>query len=797
MPACAPFLHSRRLANGAVLHVVQQPWARQAGACLRVAAGSHDEPVAYPGLAHFLEHLLFLGSHEHPVEQGLMAYVRRCGGLVNASTRARHTDFLCQVPAACLVPALQRLQGMLARPLLDEDAQHREREVLHAEYQARSQDADSRIEHALGQALAVGHRCADFLAGERGSLPVEQGAFQQALHRYHRQHYQARTLCLVLVGPQPADELLALGEACLLAMPVAESPVAQPCAPMLPLRTHRLRLQQPSAGLILGQALELDESGLEPALQLWLDALHDPAPRGLQDQLRRAGLCQGLQARLLYRHRGQRLLRIDCPGATAQGAAALQAEWLAWLQRLRGHAAWPERLQAWSRLQALRGDALAPLALAQHLQDAQPADDASVLSTLDKLLEPLASGAGLIELQGLPEPQPIWSAVGLDLPLSALPARALPPPRLNSTLAGMLVLPPSTANRQLLPRVALRWYPGPTHGGPAALHWRVPMAAHGTPLPARLARLQAHIAEQASLCQRHGVELHLQVEPDAWSLALYGASEWLAASSACLLPLLLAPLPDGAAPAPSGLLLRQLLQHLPLLGQGEPASDLQGLGVGLDEAAQRQVEALFVQVDALADTSMPMPMPMPLANATRWHELALPGEEWALLLFCPLLAADAAQEAAWRLLDHCLQDAFYQRLRVELQLGYALFSGFRQVRGQRGLLFGVQSPHCKASGLFAHIRRFIEQQPARLADLTPTAFASAREALQQSLELPRSHVEWAEQLWLAHRAGLPADHPQRLLQAVASLDQAALPRACRDLLRERGWQVLASVPSPH
>lgn len=791
MTAFAPPLHSRRLANGAVLHVVQQPWARQAGACLRVAAGSHDEPLAYPGLAHFLEHLLFLGSHDYPVDQGLMAYVRRCGGLVNASTRARHTDFLCQVPAVCLAPALQRLQSLLARPLFEMQAQCREREVLHAEYQARSQDADSRIEHALGQALAAGHRCADFLAGERDSLPVEEGAFQQALWRYHREHYQACNMSLVLVGPQPVEELLALGEICLLAMPVVERPTVRPCASLLPLRAPRLLLQQADTGLILGQALELDEPGLEPALQLWLDALHDPGPGSLQDQLRRAGLCQGLQARLLYRHRGQRLLRIDCPGATAQGAAALHAEWLAWLRRLRGHAAWPERLQTWSRLQPRRCEALTPLAQAQHLQDAQPADDASVLSALDKLLEQLASGVGLIELQGSLEPQPNWQALGLDLPLRALPVRALPPARLNSTLAGMVGLPPPSENLQSLPQVALRWHPGPAQGGPAALHWRAPLAADNTPLPARLARLQARIAEQASLCQRHGVELHLQVEPDAWSLSLAGDGEWLAASSACLLPLLLAPLSDGAAPAPSGLLLRQLLQHLPLLGQGEPANCLQGLGVGLGETAQRQVEALFVQVDALTDAGRQVP----LADATRWRELVLPGEEWALLLFCPLPVADAAQEVAWRLLDQCLQEAFYQRLRGELQLGYALFSGFRQVRGQRGLLFGVQSPHCEASTLFAHIRSFLGQQPARLADLTPTAFASARAALQQSLELPRSHVEWADQLWLAHRAGLPADHPLHLVQAVASLDQAALQRACRDLLLERGWQVLASIPS--
>ena len=140
-------LQRLRLTNGAELCVAQQPWAERVGICLRVAAGSHDEPAAYPGLAHFLEHLLFLGSRGYGVEQGLMAYVQGCGGQVNASTQARHTDFVCALPAERLQPALARLLDMLRWPLLDGAAQRREREVLDAEYQARSQDADSPVSY--------------------------------------------------------------------------------------------------------------------------------------------------------------------------------------------------------------------------------------------------------------------------------------------------------------------------------------------------------------------------------------------------------------------------------------------------------------------------------------------------------------------------------------------------------------------------------------------------------------------------------------------------------------------------
>ena len=58
---------------------------------------------------------------------------------------------------------------------------------------------------------------------------------------------------------------------------------------------------------------------------------------------------------------------------------------------------------------------------------------------------------------------------------------------------------------------------------------------------------------------------------------------------------------------------------------------------------------------------------------------------------------------------HRLQGPFYQRLRVELQLGYAVFSAFRQIEGCAGLLFGVQSPHASHADILAHLQPLLSQ----------------------------------------------------------------------------------------
>ena len=98
--------HTETLANGLRVTLRQVPGLKRSAAALRVAAGSHDVPLEWPGLAHFLEHLLFLGTERFPASQALMAYVQSHGGQVNASTRERTTDFFFELPTSAFSPGL-------------------------------------------------------------------------------------------------------------------------------------------------------------------------------------------------------------------------------------------------------------------------------------------------------------------------------------------------------------------------------------------------------------------------------------------------------------------------------------------------------------------------------------------------------------------------------------------------------------------------------------------------------------------------------------------------------------------
>ena len=75
-----------RLSNNLEVWIISDPLAEQSAAALSVNIGSWQDPVEYPGTAHFLEHMLFLGTKKYPSEDEFMSFVSQGGGQSNAYT---------------------------------------------------------------------------------------------------------------------------------------------------------------------------------------------------------------------------------------------------------------------------------------------------------------------------------------------------------------------------------------------------------------------------------------------------------------------------------------------------------------------------------------------------------------------------------------------------------------------------------------------------------------------------------------------------------------------------------------
>ena len=797
--------HTQRLTleNGLTLSVRHEPRLKRCAAVLRVAAGSHDVPGAWPGLAHFLEHLLFLGTERFPAADNLMAWVQRHGGLVNARTCERHTDFFFELPLSAVEGGLERLCDMLGHLRMNMDEQLREREVLHAEFIAWAREPLAQREIKLFQPLNPGHPLRAFHAGNRYSLPVPRTSFQQALKDFYQRFYQTGQMTLSLSGPQMVQELIALAEHCTNDLRPGAA-VQQTCPPALMTvgQAHYQHINEQTLSLMF--ALEQLPPESVPALDFLCHWINADKAGGLLARLREQQLIDSLKAKRLYDFNGQALLQIEfsAAGDITQDARQIRDTFHDWLAFFSAQQDWPGLREEYRLLQQRQQDINGALELARlDCEQSVPGLSDQGITALKAIVQQMQPVPSAHQAWQLPAPNPFLQTA--KEPVSAGLIRGQ-----TSAHRGLRTF----AQDRLRSRrdlSAMSFSSAITsHSGEAVIYlrWRLPAKPADTLLPALENSLQS-----LRLDARHaGVELSLNAVGNDWLLKLQGFHEPMPAILEHALRALSVPAVEQPANAYSSATLmpiRQLLKRLPELrhSASEPViNDLQhcwdgarwdGLAVGLPAATQALITPVLNKMPGTADAQLAQ-LPEP-ASERRWHTEPCDSSEHALILFCPTPEATLADEAAWRLLAQVAQTPFYQRLRVDLQLGYAVFSGLRQINGQTGLLFGVQSPHATTAQIYEHIGSFLEDLPNRVCALDETSFTQTRAALAQQFSSETLGVSQAsELLWQAKLAGHPSDYLTALYAALMALDQGTTLKAAEQISSPAShWLCLATSPA--
>ena len=98
-----------------------------------VRSGSFQDTI--PGLAHFCEHMLFLGTKKYPDESEYAQFLTSNGGYDNAYTDSEDTNFYFSVNSEKLEKALDRFSQFFISPLFTESAVGREISAVNSEYE--------------------------------------------------------------------------------------------------------------------------------------------------------------------------------------------------------------------------------------------------------------------------------------------------------------------------------------------------------------------------------------------------------------------------------------------------------------------------------------------------------------------------------------------------------------------------------------------------------------------------------------------------------------------------------------
>ena len=197
------------LPNQLKVLLVSDPETDKSAAALSVYRGSFHEPNARPGLAHFLEHMLFIGTETYPEVDSFQQYITANGGSSNAYTALDHTNYFFDTKNSALAEGLDRFGHFFIDPLLSPEYVEREKNAVHSEYQMQLKDDGWRGYMVSKQALNPEHPGHRFTIG---SLDTLKGDVKADLDRWFAQNYSADQMGLVVLANASLDDLQALVE---------------------------------------------------------------------------------------------------------------------------------------------------------------------------------------------------------------------------------------------------------------------------------------------------------------------------------------------------------------------------------------------------------------------------------------------------------------------------------------------------------------------------------------------------------------------------------------------------------
>ncbi len=212
LPILNPALEGRKvekliLENGLEVYLISDPGADQSAAGVAVGAGSWEDPKEYPGMAHFLEHMLFMGTAAYPNEFEYMQFINDHGGSVNAFTASDRTVYMFSVNNDAYDESLDRFSHFFIDPLFSPNCINRELHAVDQEHSKNIEHDGWRQYMILKESGNPNHPNSSFSTGNAQTL---SGIPQSALRSWYQTHYSADQMHLVMISPLPMDEMRAL-----------------------------------------------------------------------------------------------------------------------------------------------------------------------------------------------------------------------------------------------------------------------------------------------------------------------------------------------------------------------------------------------------------------------------------------------------------------------------------------------------------------------------------------------------------------------------------------------------------
>lgn len=187
----------RSLLNcGMTLVTERLPQFKSAAIGVWVRAGSRHEASPERGLSHFLEHMMFKGTHSKTALE-IAREVDRAGGEFNAFTSREYTCFHLLLLGKDLPLGIEVLADVLLNSKLDESEVLREKRVIQQEIDMVNDSPEEVLFDQLFFQAFGGHALGQPILGPRGQV----GRYRRSdLARYFKKHYDPSKMVVSVAG---------------------------------------------------------------------------------------------------------------------------------------------------------------------------------------------------------------------------------------------------------------------------------------------------------------------------------------------------------------------------------------------------------------------------------------------------------------------------------------------------------------------------------------------------------------------------------------------------------------------
>lgn len=224
---------SLTLSNGLRVLLIHNKESDKSAAALAVKVGHFNDPKDRQGLAHFIEHMLFLGTKKYPDGSEYQKFISQHGGSNNAWTATEHTCFYFDVHHQHFSKALDRFSQFFIAPLLSEEFIVKERKNIDAEFKLKLKDDIRRLYDVHKETINQDHPFSQFSVGNIETLEDRDGiSIVSEVRDFFNTYYQASYMTLAIEGPQPLLELAQLAERMFSAIKTTDTPLAKISTPL-------------------------------------------------------------------------------------------------------------------------------------------------------------------------------------------------------------------------------------------------------------------------------------------------------------------------------------------------------------------------------------------------------------------------------------------------------------------------------------------------------------------------------------------------------------------------------------